>query len=271
MGGLTIVAAILSRMLPETSHRPLPDTINDMMAACREMFLNLLVAMPNMPRPEPPAPTPQPRPKRNLSALSAFSAVLSWRSRSKSGGAADGGPARSMSDEDFKRAPHPPLSSMTSSPLPRADDSEPERPAPALRSLVQRVRAAEQPQRPSLRERMSRALSQKRHDGDRLEVAPRRARRTSSTPSLATAARRCGIDNPQYERDTPKVSFDLVRADSQGLASNGLEGELPLPLGDRGRADSGDGAASELGAGHAAQPDSEEAGAAGGAQATTHF
>ena len=73
---------------------------------------------------------------------------------------------------------------------------------------------------------MSRALSQKRSETpNTLEVMPRRARRTSSTPSLASAAR-CGIDNPQYEQEIPKVSFDLVRADSQGLASNGLEGEV---------------------------------------------
>ena len=243
------------------------------------MFLNLLVAMPNVPRPEPPAPTPQPRPKRNLSALSAFSAVLSWRSRSKSstgGGGGLGGPARSMSDEDFKRPPHPPLSSMTSSPLPRGDGVDGEvadRPAPALRSLVQRVRDAE-PQRPSLRERMSRALSQKRPEPNRLDVAPR-ARRTSSTPSLASAARRCGIDNPQYEREQPKVSFDLVRADSQGLASNGLEGGIStVGLGEgesreRGESDGGEGSGS-AGEGQSGLT-SVESGSNGNVQATTHL
>ncbi|XP_037074419.1 organic cation transporter-like protein [Pollicipes pollicipes] len=186
VGALTLLAAALSRLLPETSHRPLPDTINDMMAACREMFLNLLVAMPNMPRPEEPAPTPQPRPKRNMSALSAFSAVLSWRSRSKSSNSCEV-PARSMSDEDFKRAPHAPLSSMTSAPLPHdvADD------------------APRSHRGPSLREKLARALSQRRHEAklDR------------------------GIDNPEFEADAApaRVSFDLVRADSQGVSVNGLE------------------------------------------------
>jgi len=248
VGALAVLAAVLSRLLPETSHRPLPDTINDMMAACREMFLNLLVAMPNMPRPEepPPPPPPQPRPKRNMSALSAFSAVLSWKSRTKSGGTE--APVRSMSDEDFKRPPHEPLSSMTSAPLPRGHRPEDGVAKPTMRSLVHRVREAETaaalpPRQPSFREKLTRALSHRRSrntsGGSHLDVPEGGSRRSSSTPSIPTMeGSKSGIDNPEFQeeeqqKDGTRVAFDLLRADSHGVAENGLEG-LPGRCGDLG-------------------------------------
>ncbi|XP_043193949.1 solute carrier family 22 member 8-like isoform X2 [Amphibalanus amphitrite] len=44
-GCLALVAALLCRLLPETSNRPLPDTIHDVMEAYRDVFVNMLSMM----------------------------------------------------------------------------------------------------------------------------------------------------------------------------------------------------------------------------------
>ena len=51
-GGLALVAALLCRLLPETSNRPLPDTIHDVMEAYRDVFVNMLSMMGGVGGPE---------------------------------------------------------------------------------------------------------------------------------------------------------------------------------------------------------------------------
>ena len=44
-GCLALLASLLCRLLPETSNRPLPDTIHDVMEAYRDVFVNMLSVM----------------------------------------------------------------------------------------------------------------------------------------------------------------------------------------------------------------------------------
>ncbi|XP_037082705.1 organic cation transporter protein-like [Pollicipes pollicipes] len=47
-GCLALLASVLCRFLPETSNRPLPDTIHDVMEAYRDVFVNMLSMMGGM-------------------------------------------------------------------------------------------------------------------------------------------------------------------------------------------------------------------------------
>lgn len=47
-GGLALLASLLCRLLPETSNRPLPDTIHDVMETYRDVFVNMLSMMGGM-------------------------------------------------------------------------------------------------------------------------------------------------------------------------------------------------------------------------------